>query len=127
MIKYALSVAEKQRGAQGDFMKKADVKGLSNEPQVVRLKPDEIKKIRDAVHEYDKEAGIYIFGSRADLNKKGGDLDILVISKRIAPIQRRFIKINMYKALGEQKIDIIVTEEISSPFLKMAVQTGVRL
>lgn len=108
-------------------MKKAAVKGLSKEPQVVRLKPDEIKKIRDAVYEYDKEAGIYIFGSRADLNKKGGDLDILVISKRIAPIQRRFIKINMYKALGEQKIDIIVTEEINSPFLKMAVQTGVRL
>lgn len=96
-------------------------------PQVVRLKPDEIKKIKDAVYEYDKDAEIYIFGSRADLNKKGGDLDILVISRRILPIQRRFIKINMYKVLGEQKIDIIVTERIDSPFLRMAVQTGVRL
>ena len=96
-------------------------------PRIVRLKPDEIKKIKEAVHEYDKDAGIYIFGSRADLTKKGGDLDILVISKRISPIQRRFIKINMYKALGEQKIDIIITEEINSPFLKMALQPGVRL
>ena len=100
---------------------------VSITPQAVRLKPDEIKKIKEAVHEYDKEAGIYIFGSRADLTKKGGDLDILVISRRILPIQRRFIKINMYKMLGEQKIDIIVTEEINSPFLKMALQTGVRL
>lgn len=96
-------------------------------PQVVRLKPDEIKKIKDAICKYDKEAVIYIFGSRADLSKKGGDLDILVISKRIVPIERRFIKINMYKALGEQKIDIIVKEGIDSPFLKMAVQTGVKL
>jgi len=96
-------------------------------PQLVRLKPDDIKKIKEAVHEYDKDAGIYIFGSRADLTKKGGDLDILVISKNILPIQRRFIKINMYKMLGEQKIDIIVTEEINSPFLKMVLQTGVRL
>lgn len=96
-------------------------------PQVVRLKPDEIKKIKDAVYEYDKDAGIYIFGSRADLNKKGGDLDILVISKSISPIQRRFIKVNIYKALGEQKIDLLVTDEINSPFLKMALQTGVRL
>lgn len=96
-------------------------------PQVVRLKPDEIKKIKDVIYEYDKDAGIYIFGSRADLNKKGGDLDILVISKIIVPIQRRFIKINMYKALGEQKIDLIVREGINSPFLKMAIQTGVKL
>ena len=96
-------------------------------PQAVRLKAGEIKKIREAVYEYDKDARIYIFGSRADLNKKGGDLDILVISKRIAPSQRRFIKVNMYKALGEQKIDIIVTEEVNSPFLKMALKTGVRL
>ena len=69
----------------------------------------------------------YIFGSRADLNIKGGDLDILVVSRKILPIQRRFIKINMYKAIGEQKIDLIVTGEINSPFLKMAVQTGVLL
>lgn len=99
----------------------------STAPQIVRLKPEEIKKIKEAVHEYDKDAGIYIFGSRADMNKKGGDLDILIISKRILPIHRRFIKINMYKALGEQKVDIIVAGEINSPFLKMAFQTGVPL
>ena len=47
----------------------------------VRLKDWEIEAIREAVHRYDSCAEILLFGSRTDLEKRGGDIDLLVVSK----------------------------------------------
>jgi len=48
----------------------------------VRLKDWEIEAIKEAIKNVDKDAKIILFGSRVDLTKKGGDIDLLIFSKK---------------------------------------------
>ena len=77
----------------------------------VRLKKSEIKAIRDSVRKFDPQAEIYIFGSRAKPDRKGGDIDILVVSDVIGWKERRKIRVELIKRLGDRKIDLLVQEE----------------
>jgi predicted nucleotidyltransferase len=46
----------------------------------MRLSAIEIRHIKEVIHRADREAHIYLFGSRVDDQKRGGDIDLLVIS-----------------------------------------------
>ena len=48
----------------------------------VRLKEGEIETIKGVILSFDPDAEIVLFGSRTDLGKKGGDIDLLVVSKK---------------------------------------------
>ncbi|SNR60984.1 nucleotidyltransferase domain-containing protein [Desulfurobacterium atlanticum] len=94
----------------------------------VRLTEKEITKIKEAILSSDPSAEIILFGSRTDLNKKGGDIDILVISSKIGYKDRRKIKVNLFKELGDRKIDLIITHDPSKDiFTKLAYKYGVKL
>ena len=95
----------------------------------MRLGEREILIIKKAITEFDPEAEIFIFGSRADLSKKGGDIDILVLSDRIGWRERRKIRIALIKELGDRKIDLIVSQkdEIEEPIVKLALEEGVKV
>lgn len=96
--------------------------------QTVRLTQDEIENIKNTIKSFDPEAKIYIFGSRADLTKKGGDIDILVISSKIDSQARRKIKVELFLKLGDRKIDIIVTDNPQkTEFTKIAYSQGVEI
>ncbi len=59
----------------------------------MRLAYEEQLAISDAIRQADADAMIYLFGSRTDDTAKGGDIDLLVLSKVIAyacNITRRF-------------------------------------
>ena len=47
----------------------------------MRLKESEIRVIKEIIYSIFKDAKIYLFGSRLDNNKKGGDIDLFIISK----------------------------------------------
>lgn len=47
----------------------------------MRLDEKERQAIKGAILEFDSAAEIYLFGSRTDMNKRGGDIDILIISQ----------------------------------------------
>ena len=95
----------------------------------VRLRKREISTIKRAVTEFDPEAEIFIFGSRTNLSKKGGDIDILVLSNRIGWRERRKIKTALIKELGDRKIDLIVSrkDKIEEPIVKLALEEGVKV
>ena len=94
----------------------------------IRLTEEEIKTIKNIIQKYDPEAKIIIFGSRTDLSKKGGDIDILIISKRIDYKLRRKIRVDLLLALGDRKIDIIVTDNPEkTEFTKVAYKYGVEI
>jgi predicted nucleotidyltransferase len=95
----------------------------------VRLSQEEIKAIVNSVKAYDLDAEIFIFGSRVDLTKKGGDIDILVLSDKIGWKERRKIRVNLLKELGDRKIDLIVSrkDKIDEPIVKLALSSGVRI
>lgn len=93
----------------------------------MRLTEYEIQCIKKSVRELDSEAMIYLFGSRVDDSKKGGDIDLLILSKTLSFRDKRKIRIALHKQLGEQKIDILITPVISTPFERIAFSNGILL
>jgi len=76
----------------------------------VRLKDWEIDVIKKVIKSFDENAKIYIYGSRANLNKKGGDIDILVISEKISLENQLKIKAKLIRFLGDRKIDLLIAK-----------------
>jgi predicted nucleotidyltransferase len=82
-----------------------------------------VKSIKNA----DETAKIWLFGSRADDTKKGGDIDIAILSDKISRIQKYYIRYAIEEEIGLQKIDIIISKDFTKPFFSYAVSQGVRL
>lgn len=94
----------------------------------MRLTAHETESIKSAVIERDPAAGVYIFGSRTDDTKKGGDIDVLIISDRIDFNARRDIRLDLYRKIGDQKIDIVIYKnEDTSNFKNLALLEAVKL
>lgn len=99
----------------------------------VRLSAGEIDVIRATVHRLLGDGvRIRIFGSRARLDEKGGDIDILVetdrkLADRVANACRLTSQLQLQ--LGDQKIDVIIIdpETREQPIHQIARQTGVML
>ena len=93
----------------------------------MRLTDKEINSIRQTVMAYDPQAKVYLFGSRTDDSRKGGDIDILILSSVIGFDEITKIKLMLYDQIGEQKIDILAEKDDSKPFTRLAMQQGVQL
>ena len=96
----------------------------------VRLSQKQVNTIKEVAHNiFGDDCKVYIFGSRADLTRKGGDIDILIITKDLKDKFRKKLKFiaNLYKLLGEQKIDVIVTDYPKTEIEKQALKEGVEI
>jgi len=93
----------------------------------MRLKDFEIKVLKKIIQIMDNDAKLYLFGSRADDNKKGGDIDLLVLSDKLNFGDKLKIKRYLFKNLEEQKIDIIIEKDINKPFVKHIMKNAVLL
>lgn len=93
----------------------------------MRLGTEEQSAISETIRRADREAQIYLFGSRVDDTAKGGDIDLLVLSKNIDLMAKLDILAQLHLKLGERKIDIAVYPDTSRPFPRMVMQEGVRL
>ena len=90
----------------------------------MRLTEAERNSIRTIIFHLDPEAQIYLFGSRTDDKKRGGDIDLLILSAKISEKDYRGIKLKLYDALGEQKIDLLIAKDTSDPFVRIALEKG---
>jgi len=96
----------------------------------VRLSDRQIKAIKEAVQQvFGNKAKIYIFGSRAVPGQKGGDIDIMILIPDLQDKYKKKIELltQLYKRLGERKIDLIITDSIKSDIEKEVVKKGVLL
>ena len=93
----------------------------------MRLSHQEASSIRQTVHALDPDAGIYLFGSRVDDNKRGGDIDLLIMSDRLTSAAAGPIRWRLWELIGEQKIDIVIAKDDSDPFVRIALKEGVPL
>jgi predicted nucleotidyltransferase len=80
-----------------------------------------------SIRRWDPDAGVWLFGSRLDDLKKGGDIDIAILSRRIRVAERMRIRRAIVDRVGERKIDLIVSPDGADPFFRMALETGIRL
>ena len=94
----------------------------------VRLKEEEIKAIKTTIKQFDPEAKIFIYGSRADLSKKGGDIDILIISDKISLKDQLKIKARLITKLGDRKIDLVIAKNPKeTSFVEMIYNQAVEI
>jgi len=95
----------------------------------MRLEKDKINFLKQEIKKYLPDFKLYLFGSRADDNKKGGDIDLLILSDYLPnPKNKRDIKIAFYNLFGEQKLDLVFFKPDSpDPFKELALMEGVEL
>ncbi len=76
----------------------------------VRLSQNEIKIIKNLAKEiFGENSKVYIFGSRADLSKKGGDIDIFIETDKKNSLQEELKFLAQIEIKGiERKVDLIV-------------------
>ena len=99
----------------------------------MRLTPEQQAAIRSAATEaFGPGVAVWLFGSRVDEARRGGDIDLLVRPVPMDMGQVFGCKIRMLtlleQRLGERKIDLVVeTPEDHRPIVTIAHQTGVQL
>jgi predicted nucleotidyltransferase len=93
----------------------------------MRISAFEKEAILNIVGNKDPAAKIWLFGSRADDSKKGGDIDIGILSEKIDFAEKLGIKTALCEKIGEQKIDLVVSKTGEDAFFKCAVKEGILL
>jgi len=93
----------------------------------MRLSRIEKNVILSAIKCIDPHAAVYLFGSRVDNDKTGGDIDILICSETISLDGKLKIKSEIFKRLDEQKLDLIIRNDMADPFVQMVLENGIRL
>ncbi|MFI5264566.1 MAG: nucleotidyltransferase domain-containing protein [Candidatus Kapaibacterium sp.] len=75
----------------------------------MRLSEYERISIREAVTNFIPDAKILLYGSRTDDAKRGGDIDILILTPGEVDLRTRLkMEARMWEKIGEQKIDILI-------------------
>jgi len=101
----------------------------------MRLNTQQQAAIRATVAEtFGAGAAVWVFGSRADDSKRGGDIDLLIQTNLvdINALMRAEISLltKLQRKLGEQKIDVLLdypTRTSYPPIFSIAKQTGILL
>jgi len=95
----------------------------------MRLTNYEIDSIKQNFYEVFGEGKIYLFGSRVDDTKRGGDIDLYVVPENKDTLRKKkidfLIKLDEY--IGEQKIDVVIAKDSSRLIEKEAIATGIEL
>ena len=98
----------------------------------MRLSSYEIKSIKNSFIEIFEGGDIYLFGSRVDDSKKGGDIDLYIDYpfkidvKQMQDMKSKF-RLKLYEQIGEQKIDLIISKDKNRSIEKDILGTGVLL
>ena len=94
----------------------------------MRLSEEQIKVLKDKLNSISSSAKLYLFGSRVDDTKKGGDIDLLVVSKEVTKKDLRLLRIDFFDHFEEQKLDIVLDDgEFKNPFTKHIIKGAILL
>jgi predicted nucleotidyltransferase len=95
----------------------------------MRIKEHEKNAIVEAVKNADANARVWLFGSRVDDAKKGGDIDIAIFSEKLNNDNMQIIKVRRFicNNIGDQKIDIITTKDGKEAIFRLAMAEGIEL
>jgi predicted nucleotidyltransferase len=89
----------------------------------MRLKEKEVAIIKNIITEIFGDVKIYLFGSRLNMHKKGGDIDLYIITKDTTNLFEKKIralaklKMNLFKP-----IDIVIHKDFNRPIEQEALK-----
>lgn len=99
----------------------------------MRLSHEQISAIRQsALDVFGDGTSVWLFGSRTDDSKRGGDIDLLIAPPALSSEERLLGKIRflarLERRLGERKVDVVIeSPNDTRPIVRIAHETGVRL
>jgi predicted nucleotidyltransferase len=97
----------------------------------MRLSQENINLIKNSVKEiFDENSKVFLFGSRTDDQKKGGDIDLYIETQIKNDLLQKKLKLinTLHKILGEQKIDIVINNFTSDKYIyEVAKHEGIQL
>jgi predicted nucleotidyltransferase len=100
----------------------------------MRLSESELQAIISALHPFLRHtsADLYLFGSRTDDRKKGGDIDLLLVFSAGDDAPRSFDLIGAHagllKSLGERKIDLLLAKPSETdPFFEQIKASRIKI
>lgn len=100
----------------------------------MRLSDLEKKSITETFDKFSKPfMRLYLFGSRVDETKKGGDIDLLIVMGQgglKSDFARLDFIVELKKKIGERRIDVtlVLAEELKTdPFLASVMESAVEL
>lgn len=88
-----------------------------------------MEAIRRSFLETFKRGSIYLFGSRVDDKRKGGDIDLYIVpaaNEGLAMKKIAFLTL-LKRQIGEQKIDVVIDRHRDRPIDRVAKREGVVL
>lgn len=94
----------------------------------MRISTEQVEVLKQTLNLLSSSAKLYLFGSRVDDSKKGGDIDLLVVDNNLTKKDIRLLRIEFFKHFGEQKLDVILDNgRNQSPFIKLILQKAILL
>jgi predicted nucleotidyltransferase len=93
----------------------------------VRLEPIEREAIKEIVARRDPSARVFLFGSRTRPDARGGDIDLLIASEKLARGDLRQIKLDLQDRLGMQHFDLVVLGMQPSAFVRAIAEEAIAL
>ena len=95
----------------------------------MRLNNDQIDNLKKSILSILPNSRTFLFGSRVDDTKKGGDIDILILGDRkLNFIEKGKIEKDFFVKFGEQKLDLVSFEsKTKNPFKDVALMEAIEL
>ena len=95
----------------------------------MRLTPKEIEAIVTTFKEFFGSGEIFLFGSRVDDTKKGGDIDLYIdcMNKENLVEKKINFLVSLKRKIGEQKIDVVISRDKNRPIEQEALKKGIQL
>ena len=93
----------------------------------MRISQDEALSIRKAIQARDPSAIVSLFGSMADKNASGGDIDLLIRSKKLTLSNRLDIVCKLQDIIGLRKIDLVIDNGRPNAFVRSIESRAIRL
>ena len=96
---------------------------------MMRLSQHYVDVIKKNFTEFFIKGDIFLFGSRVDDNKKGGDIDLYLAIDDHQNLFEKKIKFlsRIKRELGEQKIDVVFNVDSTRLIEQEAIQWGIKL
>jgi predicted nucleotidyltransferase len=95
----------------------------------MRLTASEADAIREEVSRLDPEAELYLYGSRTNDAARGGDIDLLVVSDKLALRDVLRLRIRILDRIGWQQLDLVARRrnQLDDAIATLAKETGQKL
>jgi predicted nucleotidyltransferase len=109
------------------FQKILEDSSILSKYNLMRISQDQAFNIRKTIQARDPSATVSLFGSMADDQARGGDIDLLVRSNRLTLSDRLDIACELEDALGLRKIDLVIDNGRPNAFVRSIESRAIRL